>query len=137
MALVDEAAKTSDIDALIKLCYFCRSPADKAALTQAMTQQDGEGQTGFARLSYLLEHTHPAQPYNQSAGGEFPGFASPTKTLPATDSSHTDLTAVDKADMKALGVSTSTDYKGIKVVFMNLNDGMDPFDGWAGLDTAS
>ena len=31
MALDDEAAKTSDLDALVKLCYFCSDPAKKGS----------------------------------------------------------------------------------------------------------
>lgn len=137
MALVDEAAKTSDLDALIKLCTSCADPAQKAALTQAMTQKDSSGRTGFAQLSYLLEHTHPGQPYTQSSGGEFPGFVTPQHTLTSTDPNFTALTSIDKADMKTLGVTSAGDYKGLKVEFMNLDDGPNAYDGWVGLATNS
>lgn len=135
MALVDEAAKTSDLDALIKLCNSCTDPAQKTALTQAMTQQGSSGRTGFAQLSFLLEHTHPGQPYTQSSGGEFPGFATAQHALASTDSNHAPLTSLDKADMKTLDVTSAGDYKGIKVEFMNLDDGPSAYDGWVGLAT--
>jgi hypothetical protein len=135
VALVDEAAKTSDLDALIKLCASCSDPAQKDALTQAMVKKDSSGKTGFAQLSFLLEHTHPAQPYSQSGGGEFPGFASGLYALPPADENHAALTAVDRTDMKALGVSSIADYKGVKVTFEDLNDGPDGYDGWLGLAT--
>ena len=137
MALVDEAAKTSDLDALIKLCNSCTDPARKAALTQAMTQKDSSGRPGFAQLSFVLEHTHPGQPYTQSSGGEFPGFVTPQHALASTDPNHAPLTSLDKADMKTLGVTSAGDYKGVKVEFMNLDDGPNAYDGWVGLATDS
>lgn len=136
MALVDEAAKTSDLDALIKLCNACKDPAQKAALTRAMTQTDGSGRTGFAQLSFLLEHTHPSQTMTLNSGGGFPGFATPQHSLAASDSNYAALTDVDKADMKALGVTSVAGYKGLQVDFENLDDGPDAYDGWVGLAPA-
>ncbi len=100
----------------------------KDALTQAMTQTDASGRTGFAQLSFLLEHTHPAQGNTMSSSGDFPGFAAPQ---------HTDLTSIDKSDMKALGVSSGDGYKGTRVQSMNVNDGPNPSDGWIGIATDS
>ena len=137
VALVDQAARTSDLDALVKLCDSCIDPTTKTAFVQAMTHADESGRTGFAQLSFLLERTHPAQPFTQSGGGDFPGFTTPQHTLPSNDPNHATLTAADKSDMKALGVTTIADYKGIKIEFMNLDDGPQGYDAWIGLVPAS
>jgi hypothetical protein len=119
VALVDEAAKTSDTDALLKLCNLC----DAQKLQQMLTTTDGTGLTGFQELSRVLEQTHPAPSYTQSSGWDFPGFTRPEKGA---------ATALDQQDMKLLG---GYPYAGIRAQFMNLNDGPNPYDGWTGMGT--
>lgn len=126
MALVDEAAKTSDLAALTRICSTAGT--DPATLANAMQATDDKGQTGFAQLSFLLEHTHPAQGNTPSSSGDFPGFAAP---------SHGHVTSLDTSDMKQFGVKTAGAYKGIRTRFMNLNAGQHPYDGWMGLATGS
>lgn len=115
-ALVDEAAKTSDLDALIKLCNLC----DQSVLKQKLTAVDAKGRTGFQDLSLILEKTHPAPANMVSAGWDYPGFTRPQKGA---------ATKLDQADMALLG----NPYSGLRAQFSNLNDGPDPYDGWTGL----
>lgn len=121
VALVDEAAKTSDVDALLKLCNLCDIPK----LNQVLTATDSSGLTGFQELSRVLERTHPASSYTHSAGWDFPGFTRPEKGAP---------TGLDQQDMTLLGAYAKP-YTGIRAQFMNLNDGPNAYDGWTGLGT--
>jgi hypothetical protein len=115
VALVDEAAKTSDMPALIKMCNLC----DQQALKQKLTAVDGKGLTGFQELSRILEKTHPAPSHTVAPGWDFPGFTSPEKG---------GATALDQQDMALLGAT----YTGIRAQFANLGAGSKPFDGWTG-----
>jgi hypothetical protein len=119
VALVDEAAKTSDVDALQKLCNLC----DAQELEKVLTATDSAGLTGFQELSRVLEQTHPAQSYTQSSGWDFPGFTRPEKGAP---------TELDQQDIRLLN-GYSKAYTGIRAQFMNLNDGPNPYDGWTGV----
>ncbi|OLE20706.1 MAG: hypothetical protein AUG49_24180 [Catenulispora sp. 13_1_20CM_3_70_7] len=120
-ALVDEAAKTSDADALVKLCNLCDAPK----LQQMLTSTDNAGLTGFQELSRVLEKTHPASSYTQSSGWNFPGFTTPEKGA---------ATTLDQQDMKLLGVyGHPYPYPMMRAQFMNLNDGPNGYDGWTGL----
>ena len=129
VALVDEAAKTSDLDSLIKLCYGCDmgSAADgqaaKDALTKAMNSTDAKGRTGFAQLSILLEQSHPAPGHTTSSSWDYPGYAVLQKGA---------ATPLDQQDYAQFGLP----YTGVKVRFENVNDGSNPTDGWLGLVTS-
>ena len=114
VALVDEAAKTEDLDSLVKLCYL-----DCDQLPKLMPAKDASGHTGFERLSELLEKTHPAPGNSQSPTMDFPGFAA---------SNHGAATTVDQTDMKLLGVGAQQ-YSGLRTGFM-AEDGANPVIGW-------
>lgn len=116
VALVDEAAKTSDMDALIKMCNLC----DQQALRHKLTAVDAKGLTGFQELSRILEKTHPAPSRTAAPGWDFPGFTRPGKGVP---------TKLDQDDMALLGAG----YAGIRAQFANLGGGAQPVDGWTGM----
>jgi len=115
VALVDEAAKTEDLDSLVKLCYLgCDD------LPESLPAKDASGRTGYARLSQLLEKTHPAPGNTASMSWDYPGFSA---------GDHGAATTIDHQDMKLLGVSTPP-YKGLRTGFELTDDGMDPKVGW-------
>lgn len=115
-ALVDEAAKTSDTDALLKLCNLC----DQASLKQKLAATDGKGRTGYQLLSLILEKTHAAPAKLVAEGWDYPGFSVSGKTT---------KTKLDQQDMALLG----TTYDGIRAQFAMLDDGPSPYVGWTGL----
>lgn len=119
-ALLDEAAKTEDLDSLVKLCYL-----DCGQLPHLMPAKDASGRTGYQRLSQLLEQTHPAPGYSQSPTWDYPGFAA---------ANHGAATAVDQKDMKLLGTGAKP-YTGLRTGFM-VEDGMDPRIGWEAILSA-
>jgi len=115
-ALVDEAAKTSDTDALLKLCNLC----DQAALKQKLAATDAKGRTGYQLLSLILEKTHAAPAKLVAEGWDYPGFSVSGKTT---------KTRLDQQDMTLLG----TTYNGIRAQFAILDDGPSPYVGWTGM----
>ena len=113
-ALVDEAAKTQDLDSLRKLCWNgC------VQLSTLMPAKDASGRTGFQRLSQLLEKTHPAMGNTGSWSVDYPGFSA---------TQHGPATTLDRQDMKLLGGAAR--YTGMRTGIELANDGMNPTMGW-------
>ena len=109
VALVDEAAKTEDLDSLAKICG---TDTDCNELQKLMPAKDPSGRTGFERLSELLEKTHPARAiYTDQIKMEYPGFTAFNHTA-----SDQPLTALDHQDLKLLGVS-GQNYHGLRTSF--------------------
>ena len=90
IALVDEAAREHDLTGLVRL--------SNDQLTQAQLSQPGV----LDELVAVLEKTHAAA----TDGYTYPGFK-----FAGADS------ATGAADLRALGVSSATGYKGVHVVF--------------------
>lgn len=113
-ALVDEAAKTRDLDSLRALCHL---GCDQ--LPTLMPAKDASGHTGYERLSQLLEKTHMAPGYTSSWSVDYPGFSA---------NQHGAATKLDQQDMRLLGVSVR--YSGLRTGIELVDDGQDPKIGW-------
>ncbi|MBS2534451.1 hypothetical protein KGQ20_16895 [Catenulispora sp. NF23] len=113
-AMVDEAAKTQDLDSLRKLCW---QGCDQ--LATLMPAKDASGRTGYERLSQLLEQTHPDAGYTNEFSMDYPGFSA---------NQHGAVTTLDQKDMKLLGATQH--YTGLRTGIEMTDDGVDPKMGW-------
>lgn len=117
MALVDEAAREKDTQALTRLCSGDCDPAKQLPLWQKPGALD--------TLSILIEQTH------RTEGDLFPGFI-----LAGSGAAFTN--ADDTADGKALGATSARDYVanhgGLATSFSSGTGGADlPPEHWTGL----
>ncbi|GAA2028487.1 hypothetical protein GCM10009839_29560 [Catenulispora yoronensis] len=119
VALVDEAAKTGDLDSLRKLCA-----KNCSGLATVLPAKDKSGRTGFQRLSELLEKAHPAgDEANPLNSWYFPGFTAPKH----------DATDLDQKDLKLFGAAKAASYQGLRTAFELVGDGPDGSLVWNGI----